>query len=257
MIDDATKDWILNRSDELAVAQGCYFSSKHGQDVCDFIERFCVLSQGRWAGKKLSLIPWQRSFLMRLFAWRRADGKRRFRRAFLMTAKKQGKSPLMSSIALYLLLADGEQAPEIYLCACDRDQAGIIYTESERMLQYSPTLQKRCDVIPSRKTILAGHGKIVANSSDSPKLDGLNASAVIFDELHRQPDRMLWDVMQYAVAAREQPLTVSVTTAGEEQSGIWHEELTYAGNARRNHTRCAGGLPGAAVGWSGPPSLAW
>jgi phage terminase large subunit-like protein len=163
-----------------------------------------------------------------LFGWRRADGKRRFRRAFLLAAKKSGKSPLMSALGLYLLLADGEKAPEIYICACDRDQAGIIYTESERMVRYSPVLQRKVEVIPSRKTILAGHGRLVANSSDSPKLDGLNASAILWDELHRQPDRMLWDVMEYAVAAREQPLSIGITTAGDDETGIWHEQLEYS-----------------------------
>ncbi len=220
-----TRKWTLNASDELAIREGCYLSERHGEKVCKFIEGFCRLSQGRWAGQPLKLMGWQTGFLTRLFGWRRADGKRRFRSAFLLAAKKSGKSPLASALGLYLLLADGEAAPEIYICACDRDQAGIIFTESERMVQFSPSLQKRTDVIPSRKTILAGHGRIVANSADAPKLDGLNASAVLWDELHRQPDRMLWDVMKYATAAREQPLTISITTAGEEEDGVWFEQL--------------------------------
>jgi phage terminase large subunit-like protein len=229
-IDAVTERWILNRSDELAVEQGCRFDQKHADKPCEFMEKFCHLSQGRWAGQKLALIGWQRTFTQRLFGWRQRDGRRRFRRAFLMAAKKQGKSPLMSGLALYLLLMDGEQAPECYLCAVDRDQAGLIYTEAERMTQFSPALGKRVEVIPSRKIITSGHGKIVANSADSPKLDGLNASAVIFDELHRQQNRLLWDVMAYATAARTQPLTISVTTAGESEGDdeIWYEQRRYS-----------------------------
>src|SRR6516165_8642711 len=97
MIDTATEEWTLNESDRLAVAAGCRFSVGHGEDVCTFIERFAHLSQGRWAGQKLKLIKWQRDFLMRLYGWRQENGKRRFRRAFLMAAKKSGKSPLMSA----------------------------------------------------------------------------------------------------------------------------------------------------------------
>jgi phage terminase large subunit-like protein len=230
MIDTATEEWTLNESDRLAVAAGCRFSVGHGEDVCTFIERFAHLSQGRWAGQKLKLIKWQRDFLMRLYGWRQENGKRRFRRAFLMAAKKSGKSPLMSAIALYMLLADGENAPEIYICACDRDQAGIIFQEAQRMCQFSPALGKRVEVIPSRKIIVAGHGRIVANSADAPKLDGLNASCVLYDELHRQPNRLLYDVMEHSVAAREQPLTIMITTAGESESDeeIWYEVKRYS-----------------------------
>jgi phage terminase large subunit-like protein len=227
-IDDATEQWTLNESDRLAVVAGCWFSVAHGERVCKFIETFCHLSQGRWAGRPLKLMEWQREFLMRLFGWRRADGKRRFRRAFLLAAKKNGKSPMLSAVELYLLLADGEAAPEIYICACDRDQAGIIFTESARMIEYSPSLQRRVEVTPSRKVITSGHGRIVANSSDSPKLDGLNASAVLWDEIHRQPDRQLYDVMEYAVVAREQPITLVISTAGEQESGVWFELLEYS-----------------------------
>ena len=230
MSDAVTREWTLNESDRLAVAAGCYFDPRCGEKVCEFIGRFCHLSQGRWAGKRLELIEWQRRFIMRLFSWRQPGGRRRFRRAYLQAAKKQGKSPLMSALALYLLLMDDENAPEVYLCARDRDQASLIFTEAERMCQFSPALQKRCEVIPSRKIIMAGHGKIVANSADAPKLDGLNASCVIFDELHRQDNRFLWDVMTYSMAARTEPLIISVTTAGESESDdqVWYEQKRYS-----------------------------
>ncbi len=83
---------------------------------------------------------------------------------------------------------------------------------------------------PARKIIMAGHGKIVANSADAPKLDGLNASCVIFDELHRQDNRFLWDVMTYSMAARTEPLIISVTTAGESESDdqVWYEQKRYS-----------------------------
>jgi phage terminase large subunit-like protein len=167
---------------------------------------------------------------MRLFGWRQENGKRRFRRAFLMAAKKSGKSPLMSAIALYMLLADGEAAPEIYICACDRDQAGIIFREAQRMTQFSPALDKRVDVVESRKIIMAGHGRIIANSGDAPKLDGLNASCVLWDEVHRQTNRLLWDVMEQSVIARTEPLTIAITTAGESEADdqLWYEMKRYA-----------------------------
>jgi phage terminase large subunit-like protein len=228
MIDEVTQRWILNESDRQAVAAGCYLSEQHGLDVINFVEGFCRQSKGRWAGKALELFDWQKSMLMRLFGWRKPDGRRRFRKCHLEIAKKSGKSTLTSALALYMLLADGEAAPEVYLNAVDRDQASIIFDECVRMVEFSPTLKRRVQIIASRKVILAGHGRLVANSAESAKQDGLSPSGCIFDEVHRQPNRFLWDVFEYAGVAREQPLTISLTTAGETEGELWHELREYA-----------------------------
>lgn len=231
-------DWVRNASDRLAIEQGCYFDEAAGAFVCSFIERFCRQSKGRWAGQPLELLPWQRDFLMRLFGWRKADGSRRFRRAYLEVAKKNGKSTLVSGLSLFLLLADGresdatgpEGAPEVYINACDRDQASIVFDEAARMVRRSPGLSQRLDIKETVKRIVEpkGGGKLVANSSEVPSKDGVNASGIIFDELHRQPNRELWEVMEYAGAARLQPLTVSITTAGEEEEGVWFDQRLYS-----------------------------
>jgi phage terminase large subunit-like protein len=227
MTDDTAK-WTLNKSDELAVQGGCYFSPKHGEQVCKFIESFCCLSKGRWAGKPLELMDWQRSFIMRLFGWRAANGKRRFRRAYLEIAKKNGKSSLISALSLYLLIADDEGSPEIYINACDKDQASIVFDEALKMAESSPWIRKRVQPMPYKKTMLCGHGKLMANSSDAPKQDGINPHVTIFDELHRQPNRELWDIFAYASAAREQPILLSITTAGAESDGPWYEQREYS-----------------------------
>jgi phage terminase large subunit-like protein len=225
-------EWIRNPSDELAVSQGCWFDADAGAFVCDFVETFCCQSKGRWAGQPLTLLPWQRDFLMRLFGWKLPGGLRRFRRSYLEVAKKNGKSTLISAVGLYLLLADGEGAPEVYLNACDKDQASIVFEEQRRMVESSPELRSRLTIQNSQnnKRIIdaAGHGVIVANSSVSASKDGLNASGTIFDELHRLPDRELWDVFEYAGASRQQPLRLSITTAGEDEDGVWFEERDYA-----------------------------
>jgi phage terminase large subunit-like protein len=222
--------WLRGPADALAVAEGCTFDAAAGRFACDFIETFCRQSKGRWAGRPLELLDWQRDFLMRLFGWKRADGLRRYRRAYLEVAKKNGKSTLVSGLTLFLLLADGEGAPEIYLNACDRKQAEIIFDEAARMVRASPALASRLDVVRTTSRIVwpEGNGVIRANSADAPNKDGLNPSATIFDELHRQPDRELWDVFEYAGAAREQPLTISITTAGEDESGVWFEQREYS-----------------------------
>lgn len=218
--------WVRDPSDELALAEGCWFDEAAGERPCAFIERFCRQSKGRWSGQPLRLLDWQRDFLRRLFGWKRADGTRRYRTAYLEVAKKNGKSTLLSGLELYLLLGDKEGSPEIYVNACNRQQASIIYEESAKMVRASPDLSSRLKVVDSRKTIFdpVGYGKILANSKEAGSKDGLNPSATLFDELHRQPDRQLWDVFEYASAARSQPLKISITTAGEDAEGVWYEQ---------------------------------
>ena len=227
--------WIRNPSDRLAIEQGCYFDGEAGQIVCDFIEAFCCQSKGKWAGQPIRLLDWQRDFLMRLFGWKRADGTRRFRRAYVEIAKKNGKSTLVSAMVLALLLIDGEASPEIYLNACDRSQASIVYDEARRMVEASPELSARLQPKRSAKRILdeANHGAIITNSAEAPTKDGLNPSGIIFDELHRQPDTELWDVFEHADSAREQPLWVSITTAGDDESGPWFEQRDYSDRVNR------------------------
>lgn len=218
--------WIRGPADELAIENGCYFDEEAGEKVCEFIETFCRQSKGKWAGELIKLLDWQRDFLMRLFGWKRADGRRRFRTAYLEVPKKNGKSTMLSALILVLLLIDGEAAPEIYLNACDTDQAAIIFEEAKRMVEASEELKARLEIIDSKKRIVhpAGNGVIKTNSSIAASKDGLNPSGIIFDELHRQPNRLLWEVFEFAGASREQPLTVSITTAGEDTEGPWHEQ---------------------------------
>jgi phage terminase large subunit-like protein len=224
--------WVRNPSDDLAVREGCAFDEAAGRRPIEFIERFCRQSKGRWAGRPLTLLDWQRDFVMRLFGWKRPDGTRRFRRAYLEVAKKNGKSSLYSGIALYLLMADGEGGPEIYLNAVNREQSDIIFAECRKMVASSPDLKSRLKVVDSvnNKRIVhpAENGVIIANSSVVEAKDGLNASAVLFDELHRLKTRGIWDVFEYAAEAREQPLTLSITTAGEDAEGVWHEQRDYS-----------------------------
>jgi phage terminase large subunit-like protein len=222
--------WIRGPADVLAVEQGCRFDEAAGERVCRFIETFCRQSKGKWGGEPLTLLDWQRDFLMRLFGWKRPDGTRRYRRAYLEVAKKNGKSTLLSAIALYLLLGDGERGPEVYLNACDREQASIIFLEASRMIRSSPDLCRRLDVIDSKKRIVhpAGNGFIRANSADVASKDGVNAHGIIFDEVHRLRGRELWQVFEYAGESREQPLWLSITTAGEDEEGVWFEQREYS-----------------------------
>lgn len=221
-------EWIRDATDVEAIRQGCWFDAAAGEFVCDFIETFCCPSKGPGAGRPLVLLPWQRDFLMRLFSWKRANGLRRYARAYLEIAKKNGKSMLISAILLFMLMADGESSPQCYLNACDRGQADIVFKEAKMMVEASPDLRGRLKIIDSKadkRIVFADNGgEAMANSANAPAKDGFDPHLIIFDELHRQPGRELVDVFEYAQIARAQPLWIDLTTAGEDDTGVWHEQ---------------------------------
>ena len=218
--------WIRKHGDVDAVLNGCYFDLEWGEYICNFFEKFLKLSKGKWAGKPFELIDWQRyDLLMPLNGWRRDDGLRRFRECLLPIAKKNGKSATVSGLCLFFLVADGEEGPEVYSAAGDREQAAIISSESEKMVKKSPPLNARLTCVPSRKTIAypEKNGKLVALSADAKLKEGLNWNFVGFDELHVQRDRVMWDTLRYGGASREQPMLFAITTAGvyDQTSLCW------------------------------------
>lgn len=201
--------------------------------VCEFFERFLQLSKGVWAYQPFRLLEWQRTELLQpLFGWKRPDGARRYRIGYVEIPKKNGKSALCSGLALYLASADGEPGAEVYNAAADRLQAEIVFNESRNMIRSSPQLSKYAIITDSKKRIdfPATNSFIRVISSEAYTAEGLNIHGLIFDELHAQKTRELWDALRYGGAARRQPLLLSITTAGWDTASICFEQHEYAKN---------------------------
>ena len=199
--------------------------------VVRFFETVLRHSKGQTAGQHFSLLPWQKDAFRELFGRLKPDGSRQYRVGYIEVPKKNGKSTLLAGLALYGLVADGEPGAEIYGAACDREQAGIIYREAASMVRSSPALSKVLEVIDSRKTIVhrASNSFYRVLSAEAFRAEGLNIHMLLFDELHAQRDRRLWDALRYGGAARRQPLILSITTAGElDRHALWWEQRTYA-----------------------------
>lgn len=225
------KRWVRTPNDERAVAAGCWFDAAAASRVRDFLQKFLCHSKGQWAGKPFELLKWQwEDVVAPMFGWKRPDGTRRFRRAYIEVPKKNGKSALCSALALYLLMADNEPGAEIYSAAVDRDQASIVFNEAANMVEASQLLKDRLQVVRSTKRIVheSANSWYKALSADVPAKEGLNAHAILFDELHAQKTRDLWDVLRFAGAARRQPLLISITTAGYDRHSICWEQHSYA-----------------------------
>jgi len=224
----------VTKADERAVLEGCRYNHARGQIVVDFFAELLRHSKGKWAGKPFILEEWEREeIILPLFGWERPDGTRRFRIAYITMAKKNGKSTVAAGIALYMLCADGEPSAEVYSAAADRAQASIVFNEAANMVYKSPHLRKRLTPTRSQKTISntdlsVDDSRYVAISADAYRQEGLNISGLIFDELHAQPDRRLWDTLRYGGVARDQPLQVAITTAGWDKASICFEQYDYA-----------------------------
>ncbi|MRR32295.1 terminase large subunit, partial [bacterium] len=183
-------------------------------------------TKGVWAGQPFELIAWQEELVRNVFGVIKADGYRQFQTAFVETSKKSGKSQIAAAIALYTLCADMESGAEVYSCASDRKQAGIVFEVAKEMVNQCPALKKRMKILDSTKRIIYHPLNSIYQvlSSDVASKFGYNVHACIFDELLAQPNRKLYDVMtKGAGIARKQPLNFVITTAGSDRNSICYE----------------------------------
>lgn len=205
------------------------FDAEVGAYPIEFIEKFCRQSKGEWAGSRIKLDLWQKAFVQALFGFiHKATGMRRFKEALLLVARKNGKSTLLSGIALYLLVADGEGGAEIYSVATKKDQARIVFKESVNMVKQSPALLRHIHKSKAALEHEASFSKFEPLASDEDTMDGLNSHGVIVDELHAIKGRGLYEVMRKSMSARRQPLMVEITTAGTVRESIYDDQYDYA-----------------------------
>jgi len=187
-------------------------------------------------GQPFKLLNWQHEVLWDVYGTVNDQGYRQYRFAYLEIPKKNGKTSLIAAIALYHLSCDGPGG-QIYCCAADRGQAELVYKAAVGMIEQDEALQEILIVRDSRKEIQNKETGTFLKvlSAEAYTKHGLNPTVVIFDELHAQPNRDLWDVMTFgAGAARKEPLWWVITTAGDDpdRTSIGWEIHEYARKVR-------------------------
>lgn len=197
------------------------FDEEQAQFVCDFLE--CLTCS---SGVPLRLMDWQRDMITEFYGQLIEDEDdpagsylRRYQYLYLEIAKKNGKSEIAAGLGVYHLFADGEINGEVYVVAADRDNAGIVFAAAKYMVEQSPALKKRSRIVDSVKTIYdeTSGSRLKVLSSEAYSKHGYKPSCVIFDELHAQPSRDLWDVMTFGSGdAHRQPVWIVLTTAGDD-----------------------------------------
>jgi phage terminase large subunit-like protein len=184
------------------------------------ISFFSILkhSKGEFSGKRFELEPWQMFIVWVLFGWKRLDGSRRFRYAYVEVARKNGKTTFAAALSLYMMVLDGEDGAEIYTAATKRDQAKICWTEARNMVGKSPALSNKIARFQSALTMESTLSKMEPLAADSDKLDGLNPHFAVVDEYHAHKTDMLYNVLKSATGARRQPMIFTITTAGFDKT---------------------------------------
>lgn len=207
------------------MAKTSYYDEYAADFAVAFIESLCH-TKGTWAGKHFELIDWQEQIIRDIFGVLKPNGYRQFNTAYIEIPKKQGKSELAAAVALLLTCGDGEERAEVYGCAADRNQAKIVFDVAVDMVKFCPALSRRVKILESQKKLIykPTNSSYQVLSADVANKHGFNTHGVIFDELHTQPNRKLYDVMtQGSGDARMQPLYFLITTAGNDTNSICYE----------------------------------
>ena len=207
-----------------------HYDKKKADRAVTFIENLCH-TKGKWAGTPFWLLPWQEQLIRDIFGIVKPDGNRQFRTAFVEICKKVGKSELAAAVALYLLYDDNEPSAEVYGAAADRQQASIVFDVAKQMVEMSPALMKRSKLMGATKRIVnysnAGYYQVL--SAEVGGKHGFSVSGLVFDEIHTQPNRQLYDVLTKGSSdARQNPLHFIITTAGNDRHSIAYELHTKA-----------------------------
>ena len=199
----------------------------------EFIERFCKIPSGK-LGQPFVMEPFQRCITELIFGFIDENENRQIQYALIEESRKNGKSSWVAAIELYLLLADGEGAPQIYNAATSKAQASLAYGAVWRMVRQSPKLMKylRKGTVVERAEngIICDHnlGYIIPLSKQTDHLDGLDVHGVALDEMAAMEDRATFDLVKQGMGARKQPLMVAITTQGFVRDNIWDHERDYA-----------------------------
>lgn len=214
--------------------RGIYFDAGAAEYAFRFFETQLRLSEGQFEGRPFELHPSQAFIVGSLFGWKRADGSRRYRRAYIEQGKGNGKSPLAGGIGLYGLTADKEAGAQVYAAAAKKDQANILFRDAVQMVRKSASLSRRIDISggEGREFNLAYHPSASffrPVSRDTGKTgSGPRPHFVLADEVHELPDRTILEILERGFKFRQSPLLLMITNSGSDRNSVAWEEHEHA-----------------------------
>jgi phage terminase large subunit-like protein len=208
-----------------------WFDDEAAERAVRFFPNVLQFTRGLKAREPFRLERWQEDIIRTLFGWKRADGSRRYREAYITVPRKNGKSTLIAGLAIFVLCCDGEAGAECYCAASNRDQASLVFNSAARMVRES-SLSKRCKVRLSQKRIMYDDSFLRAIPANEGGSHGFDSHFIVGDELHAWPGREFHDVLHTSTGARSQPLELYITTAGYDRNSVCYEKYSYACQVR-------------------------
>lgn len=201
-----------------------WYDERTADKAAAFFPDHLAFTEGEWAGRPFILEPWEEHDIIRpLFGWKRPDGTRRYRRAYVWIARKNGKTELAAGIALLILLGDAELGGQVFSIASEKEQASIVFTKASNMAARSATLSGRLDCLKTSIYCAQLNASFRPLSGKPKGKHGLNMSGLVGDEIHEWVSGDLYQFVHDSAAARRQPLEFMISTAG--QKGTHGEEV--------------------------------
>lgn len=209
-----------------------YFDEQAADRPIKFLEKFCRHIEGELQGQLVQMTPFWRETVRDIYGWKKkSDGRRRYRYIYIEIPKKNAKSFIMSGLGLYMTCADGEPGAKVFALAGDKDQARIIFNAAKQMVEADKTLSKSLFVLKDSISHKKTGSVFRVLSADVKTKHGPNTSAAFFDELHVQPNGLLFETIEKGVASRREPLVFMITTAGFKNTWAHQKHIEYKGIA--------------------------
>lgn len=230
---DPIHAWVQSEWARASSAPGAWFDAELADRAAAFFPIYLRHTVGRWMGRPFELAPWQAAIVRMLFGWKRADGKRLFRRTMIWVGRKNGKSEFSAGLLLLAFLWDRELGGEAYVIANDKNQAGIVFGRATRMVQLSPWLlgddRNGFETLKTSIYCSALGASIKPLSGQAEGKHGLSCSVLVGDEMHEWKNGDLYEFVNQSELSREQPLEILISTAGQAQRSygwvLWEESL--------------------------------
>lgn len=204
-----------------------HFDMARAERPVRFVEEFCKVPSGR-LGRRLELELFEKAWIESIFGFVDSDGLRRYTEAFILVARKNGKTTLAAALELYMLVADGEGSPQVYNAANSEDQAGLGYNAAIKMVRQSGEISRHVHKQEGRLYCDLNMGFVRPMSANPRTLDGLDTHCAVIDEIHAAKSRDVYDLMKQSTAAREQPLILQITTNGFVRNSVFDAQYEYA-----------------------------
>lgn len=216
-----------------AAQRGFFYDRKASQHALDFFREVLCLNGGEFEGVPYNPLDWQAFIIGSLFGWKAEDGSRRFRVAYIETAKGSGKSPLAAGIGLYGLTADGEARAEVYAAATKKDQAMILFRDAVAMRDLSPQLRRRLTKsgVGENAWNLAypAGGSFFRPISADDGQSGPRPHISLLDEVHEHRTGYVVEMLKAGQKSRRQPMMFMITNSGTDKRTVCWEYHDYAG----------------------------